>query len=279
MIPDNNLSRKNFWIIAINSTVAFVMSYLFVFYLNLFSIVFTAGMFDYNIGFDFSHIIYHVKQTDWSHDAVKVMFGTGPLLTFITGLLSFVALASLSEETEKIKLYLLWLSLNAFNYVFSSIIIGIIFKVRIAHVFLWLYFNDSQLLMMSIVGFFGLLITAFVMAPRIAFSANIYFNNLNKRNFPFYIMSQVFVPFLIGSGLVVLYFFPQIHVIEIYVWIGLALILIVAAVMISNYDSRYFDEDVRQIRISWTALVVSVILILIIRLILNQEVLVQWSEG
>ncbi|RLD34354.1 MAG: hypothetical protein DRI88_05845 [Bacteroidetes bacterium] len=278
MISDNSLSRRNFWILVVNSTVAFVVSYLFVFYLNLFSIVFTAGMFDYDISFNFSHIIYHVKQTDWTHDSVKVIFGSGPLLTFIIGLLSLVAYASMSEETEKIKLYLLWLSLNAFNYVFSGIIIGIIFKVRIAHLFIWMYFNDSQLLMMAIVGFFGILITAFVMTRRIAFSANIYFNDLNERNFPFFIMSQIILPFLLGVMLVVLYFVPQIHVMEMYVWIGLAIILLICSVNISNYDPVYFDEEERSIKVSWVALLISTLLILLLRFTMNHEILLKWSE-
>ncbi len=278
MIPDNSLSRKNFWIIVINSTVAFVVSYLFVFYLNLFSIVFTAGMFDYDISFDYSHIIYHVKQTDWTHDSVKVMFGSGPLLTFIIGLLSLVAYASLSEEIDKIKLYLLWLSLNAFNYVFSGIIIGIIFKVRIAHLFIWMYFNDSQLLMMAIVGFFGILLTAFVMTRRIAFSANIYFNNLNENNFPFFIMAQIILPFILGAIVVVLYFVPQIPVIESYVWIGLAIILIISSFMISGYDPVYFDEEDRYIKVSWMAFLISALLILTLRLAMNHDILMKWSE-
>ena len=278
MISDNSLSRRNFWILVVNSTVAFVVSYLFVFYLNLFSIVFTAGMFDYDISFNFSHIIYHVKQTDWTHDSVKVIFGSGPLLTFIIGLLSLLAYASMSEETEKIKLYLLWLSLNAFNYVFSGIIIGIIFKVRIAHLFIWMYFNDSQLLMMAIVGFFGILITAFVMTRRIAFSANIYFNDLNERNFPFFIMSQIILPFLLGVMLVVLYFVPQIHVMEMYVWIGLAIILLICSVNISNYDPVYFDEEERSIKVSWVALLISTLLILLLRFTMNHEILLKWSE-
>jgi len=50
---DDSLSRKNFWAVTINSTAAFVLSYLFIFYLNLFTIVFTAGMFDFNISFDY----------------------------------------------------------------------------------------------------------------------------------------------------------------------------------------------------------------------------------
>jgi len=277
MVIDSNLSRKNFWIIVINSTAAFVISYLLIFYLNHFSIIFTAGMFDYDISFDFSQIAYHVKQTDWTHDSVKVIYGTGPLLVAITGLLSLLAYSSLSEESAKVKLLLLWISVNALNFVLSGIIIGIIFKIRIAHLFIWLYLNDSQLLMTALVGLFGILITAFIMSRRIAFSANSYFNKLDENNYPFFITAQIIVPFVIGVSLLLIYFIPEIQITETYVWIGLAIIIIITTIRISNLDPIYFDEDEKKIKISWPIVVSSIFLLVTIRFILRNEILINWS--
>jgi len=277
MVIDSNLSRKNFWIIVINSTAAFVISYLLIFYLNHFSIIFTAGMFDYDISFDYSQIAYHVKQTDWTHDSVKVIYGTGPLLVAITGLLSLLAYSSLSEESAKVKLLLLWISVNALNFVLSGIIIGIIFKIRIAHLFIWLYLNDSQLLMTALVGLFGILITAFIMSRRIAFSANSYFNKLDENNYPFFITAQIIVPFVIGVSLLLIYFIPKIQITETYVWIGLAIIIIITTIRISNLDPIYFDEDEKKIKISWPIVVSSIFLLVTIRFILRNEILINWS--
>ena len=277
MVIDNSLSRKNFWAIVINSTAAFVISYLFIFYLNLFTIVFTAGMFDFNISFDYNHIIYHVKQTDWTHDSVKVMFGFGPLLTFIVGLLALVAYSSLSEEITRFKLFLLWITLHAFNYVFSGIIIGIIFKIRIAHLFIWMYFNDSQLLMMAITGLFGIILTAVLLSRKMAFSANIYFNKLDENNFPFFIMAQFILPFLLGGIWVVLYFIPEIQITEIYIWIGMAVILLISSLRIAHSDPIYFDEEPRKITVFWGAFITAVIVSVLMRLILQHEIFINWS--
>ena len=276
MVIDSNLSRKNFWIIVINSTAAFVISYLLIFYLNHFSIIFTAGMFDYDISFDFSQIAYHVKQTDWTHDSVKVIYGTGPLLVAITGLLSLLAYSSLSEESAKVKLLLLWISVNALNFVLSGIIIGTIFKIRIAHLFIWLYLNDSQLLMTALVGLFGILITAFIMSRKIAFSANSYFNKLDENNYPFFITAQIIVPFVIGASLLLIYFIPKIQITETYVWIGLAIIISITTIRISNYDPIYFDEDEKKIEISWPIVVSSIILLFALRIIFRNITLINW---
>lgn len=276
MVTRHHLSRKNFWIIVINSTAAFVISYLFVFYLNHFSIIFTAGMFEYNISFDFSQINYHVNPSDWTHDSVKVIFGSGPLLVFITGMLSLLAYSALSEETEKIKIFLLWLSLNALNFVFSGIIIGIIFKIRIAHLFIWMYLNDSQLLMMAMLGFFGILITALFISKRIAFSANTYFNKLDENNYPFFIMSQLIVPFIAGAIIMIIYFLPQIQITERYIWIGLALIILISSTLISKLDPVYFDEDQKGIQVSWPFIYVALFLLITLRIVFHNEILMSW---
>lgn len=278
MDTDNNLSRKNFWIIVINSTAAFVISYLLVFYLNHFSIIFTAGMFEHNISFDYSQINYHVAPSDWTSDSVKVIYGSGPLLVFITGLLSVLAYSSLSEETEKIKILLLWLSLNAFNFVFSGIIIGIIFKIRIAHLFIWMYLNDSQLLMMAMLGFFGIMIIALLLSKKIAFSANTYFNKLDENNYPFFIMSQIIVPFIAGAIIIVIYFMPQLQITETYIWIGLAIILITSAYRISKLDPVYFDEDTKSIDMYWPIIIISIALLIVLRFALHNEILINWTE-
>lgn len=278
MDADHNLSRKNFWIIVINSTAAFVISYLLVFYLNHFSIIFTAGMFEHNISFDYSQINYHVAPSDWTHDSVKVIYGTGPLLVFITGLLSLLAYSSLSEETEKIKILLLWFALNAFNFVFSGIIIGIIFKIRIAHLFIWMYLNDSQLLMMAMLGVFGILIIAMLLSKKIAFSANTYFNKLDENNYPFFIMSQLIVPFIAGAIIMVIYFIPQLQITETYIWIGLAVILVISSYRISKLDPVYFDEDTKSIDVYWPIIIISITLLIVLRFALHNEILINWTE-
>lgn len=278
MVANRELSRKNFWIIVINSTAAFVISYIFVFYLNHFSIIFTAGMFDHDISFDFSQVNYHVMTSDWTPDSVKVIYGTGPLLVFVTGLLSLLAYSSLSEGTEKVKILLLWLTLHAFNLVFSGIIIGIIFKIRVAHLFIWMYLNDSQLLMMAMAAFFGILIIGLLLAKKIAFSANSYFNKLDESNFPFFIMSQIIVPFFIGAFLILVYFIPEIQITETYIWIGLALMITISSFIISNLDAIYFDEEKRRINLSWTLIIISIVLALALRLLLNNEILIDWTS-
>ncbi len=276
MIANNKLSRKNFWIIVANSTAAFIISYLLVFYLNHFSIIFSAGMFEHGISFDFSRIVYHVAPSEWTPDSVKVIYGVGPLLVFITGLLALLAYSSMSEDEEKVKIFLLWLTLNALNFVFSGIIIGIIFKIRIAHLFLWMYFNDSQLLMMAMMGFFGIMITSLIMAKRIVFSANSYFNKLDENNYPFFIMAQIIVPFIIGAVLLVIFFIPQIQITETYIWIGLALIITISAILVSKMDAVYFDEEIKETTLSWPLIGIAVFLFFTLRVVFNNEILMNW---
>ncbi len=91
-----SLSRKNFWIIAVNSLASYVLAYLFIFYVNQLSYVLTAGMFNYPITVDYATYFFHVEPYQWTHDAVFVIFSSGYILTFIFGVLSLLAFFSLT---------------------------------------------------------------------------------------------------------------------------------------------------------------------------------------
>jgi hypothetical protein len=136
--------------------------------------------------------------------------------------------------------------------------------------------NDSQLLMMALFSFFGLLITAMFISKPIAFSANTYFNKLDENNFPFFIMSQIIVPFIAGAIIMVIYFIPQLQITETYIWIGLALMIVISSILISKLDPLYFDEDQKEIKLSWPLIYISAFLLIILRVAFHNEILMNW---
>ncbi len=276
MLLDQKLSRANFWRIVLNSTASFVMAYLLVFYINHFATVFTAGMFHYPVSFNFAKIVYHVEPYEWTHDAVKLMYSAGPLLILIAGIIALVAFFSLLEEVARVKIFFVWLCLHAFNYFFGGLLIGNIFTQGIGHVFNWMYLTDTSKMLVALVGFFGLLSTAILISRPIAISANSYFNELNNKNKPFFIMAQFVVPYVIGSALVVLYFLPVIRFQEKYSWISLGVLVLIGAVRMTSLDSIYFDEEDRKISLSYALILTALIGYLAVRFFLNGYLFINW---
>jgi uncharacterized membrane protein len=273
---DRELTTKNFWIIVANSTAAFVLSYLIIFYINQFAIVFSSGMFDYAVSFDYNQIYFHIEPYEWTHDAVKLMYSAGPILIFIFGSISMIAYYSLHDEEAKIKIFFLWFAIIAFNYTFGGLMIGNLFKKGVGHVFNWMYFTDTQKMIVALVGFFGLLSTGFLMAKPIAHSANSYFKRLSPETFPFYFTAQIIVPFILGSTIVVSYFIPRILFQERYGWISMAVILLLTFGRINQYETIYFENEEKKIRLSYFILILTLISVIGLRIILNRDYLIRW---
>ena len=276
MKPTNTETKKNFWIIATNSTASYVLAFLFVFYVNHFANILTSGSFGYEVSFDWNIIYYHVEPYEWTHDAVKLIFSAGPMLILLVGLISLIAFYSLVEEPARIKTFFMWLTLHALNYFFGGLLIGNIFKKGVGHVFNWMYFTDTTKMLVALVGFFGLLATAYFMSKPVAISANSYYNKLSEKNFPFYFTAQIIVPFVVGTLLYTLYFLPDLRFQERYSWMSLAVLLIIIFGRVNYMETLYFDEEDRYISLSKAIVMTTLIVVIGLRLILSHEILVSW---
>ncbi|NOY50829.1 MAG: hypothetical protein GXO88_09755 [Chlorobi bacterium] len=276
MEANTKLSRTNFWSIVVNSTSSFVIAYLIVFYLNYFATLLSTAMFGFDVSFDFDQILYHIEPYQWTNDSVKMIFGSGPLLVFLLGLISLIGYFGLTEEQSRMKVLFVWLSLIAFNQTFGSLMIGNIFKTGVGHVFNWMYFNDTQKMLVALVGFFGLITTAFLMVRPVAMSANSYFNKLDGRNFPFFIMSQFILPFLFGYTLIIIYFWQRLLFQEEFAWISLSILILIIAFRVSSLEKLYFDEDDRRPGISKFLVILAISMYVGLRIILSGLYTIHW---
>ena len=265
METGTKLSTKNFWAIAVNSTVTFVLSYLFVYYINHFLKIMMAAVFGYPTNFTYNKINYFIESYRWTMDAVTLIYLSGPILLFVLGILSLVYYASMSDEEGRIKVFFVWFTLHAFNFVFSGLMIGNIFTLGVGHVFNWMYLNDTMKMIVALIGFFGLLLSAILVTKPIASSAVSYFNGLDESNTPFFVTSQIIVPFILGSVIILVYFYPFVSYQEEYSWIVLGILLLIVSGRINSMEPVHFDMEERSVGVSWVTLIFTIIVVLGIR--------------
>lgn len=271
---ETELTKTNFWIIVTNSTASYVLAYLFIFYINYITKIALGVSFGYDVGIDWSRIFFYIEPHEWTHDSVRLIFSSGPILVFVVGLISLIAFWSLVEEPARIKTFFMWLTLHSFNFIFSGFLIGNIFKEGIGHVFNWMYLSDTSKMIIAFIGFLGLLGTAYFMARAASISANSYFNKLGERNYPFFVTAQIIVPFVLGTIIYIAYFFPSIEFQEAYSWITLGVVLLFMTIRISNMETQYFDEEERFISISSVILITTILFLISMRVILRNEILI-----
>lgn len=271
------LSRQNFWIIALNSTAAFVMSYLILFYINQFSYLLTAGMYDYAISINYSSYFFHVEPYEWTHDAVILIFSSGYILTLIVGLLALLAFYQLVADAIPIKVFFFWTSFHAITYVFGGLMLGNLLTEGIGHVFNWMYLTDTVKMIISLFGFFGLLVMSILSARLIALSSNAYFVRYSERMSPFFITAQAFVPYLIGSALIYVYFLPENQFHERYGWIIEGVMMILFFLRARYNDDLMFEEDDnRNIRLMKGFVIFTAIFYMASRLVMNKGIYIEW---
>lgn len=273
---EKNLTKSNFWAIVSNSTASYILSFLVVFYINHIVKILLAGNYGYDVGFDWNNIIFYIKPYEWTHDSVKLIYSAGPILVFVVGLISLIAFWSLVEEPARIKTFFLWLTLHSFNFFFGSLLIGNIFKQGVGHVFNWMYLSDTAKMLVALLGFLGLLGTAFIMAKPVAISANSYFNKLGEKNFPFFITAQIIVPYILGTLLYLAYFMPRILFQEAYSWISMGVMLMFIIGRVNKMETQYFDEEERYISVSKIIVITTIIVTICIRILLRNEIFISW---
>lgn len=276
MAPNPILTRSNFWTIALNSTSAYIVASMLVFYINHVFTILGSALFGYDLSFDYNNIFYHIESYEWTHDAVKVIFSAGPFMLLITGIVAIILFNKLSEETTRIKILFLWIALISFNFFFSGLLIGNLFRNGIGHVFSWMYLKDTEKLIVALLGLFGLVAVALLLARPTAMSTNVYVNQLNEDNFPFMITAQIIVPFILGTIISIAYHIPRILFQERYSWITLALMLVIITVRSNSFNTIFFDEEERKIRLAWIPIVLTVVFVIALRWGLNSPFLFVW---
>lgn len=276
MVQNPKLTRRNFWAIALNSTVAYLLANMVVFYINHVMTIIGAALFGFDLSFDFNSIYFHIESYEWTADSVKLIFSVGPLMVLFAGIVSMILFSKISEETARIKILFIWIALIAFNYFFGGLLIGNLFRNGVGHVFNWMYLKDTEKMAIALFGLFSLVTIALLMARPVAMSTNSYVNKLSESNFPFLITAQIIVPFILGEALSLAYHLPIILFQEKYSWISLAVMTIIIIIRVNNYNTLYFDEEEREIRPAWIPIIITIIIIAALRVLLNNQILVVW---
>jgi hypothetical protein len=269
------LTRKNFWIITINSTTAFVLAYLIIFYVNQLSFILTGGMYDYPVSIDYATYFYHIEPYVWTHDSVILIFTAGYIMTLFVGIFSLLGFFYLLADAMPIKALFFWLFMHSSTYFFGGLMVGNLLTEGIGHVFNWMYLTDTVKMIISLIGFFGLLITALASSRLSALLANSYFEKYSEKIGPFYITGQVLLPYIFGSLLLYFYYFPKNMFHEKYGWMIMGAMMIIFFIRAQFQQDLLFEEDDnRSIRPMTALIVLTVVILVVSRAVLFRPVLI-----
>jgi len=261
----DSISTSTFWIILLNSTFIFLLSYLLVFLLTESATAIAAQTFNIKSVMRYYDVDFLIRSRDWTTDAVKVVFSSGPLIMFMLTFVTIFIFSIISHENWTIRLFIIWFSLHALTQSFGDLIFGTLLNQEFGWVLSYLYFDDTTKMLMVILSLLGMLASGILLSRYILLTGNIYFNNIRKgKRFPF-LMSQFFLPYLIGIGIIISIKQPLMNTFEIILELSMLLILVPAILRARFSNDLFFDEEPKVIHINWGWISSSILAIILFR--------------
>jgi hypothetical protein len=261
--------RKRFAIISFNSTVLFLLSYFFLFLLSQLVTVISASFFDYPTLVYYYEIYFNISPDAWYHDSVKTIFSSGPLVSFVLGIVFLILYNNLKETTGAFKLFFLWGFLHSVNMVFGAMLVGTLFDTGVGHVISWMYVMDTGRVMYSIISIFLLIIAGLMSTKQFLISGNTYFNELNRSNTTSFILPQVLMPYILGNIFLVILRQPRFVFYDTFTVITLFIPVLAILATYRSYNELYFDEDEKKNALAWRSAGILAVLVVFFRVVLG----------
>jgi hypothetical protein len=167
------------------------------------------------------------------------------------------------------KLFFLWGFLHAVNMLFGAMLVGTLFETGVGHVISWMYIMDTGKVSYSIISIFLLVIAGLFSTKHFLISGNTYYNEINITNRTSFIISQVFMPYLIGNAFLVMLRQPRFIFYDTFIGITMIICIIPVLVTFKSYHELYFEEEEKKPGLVWVPMAILAGIIIIFRGVLE----------
>jgi hypothetical protein len=265
----NKRKNREFAIILLHSTVLFTAAYFLVFLVGMLISAISGLFFDYKSIIYYNEVLWLVKTEQWFGDSVKSIYASAPILLGIISIFLTFIYTYLRTEKGLIKLFLLWCILHGYNSFFGSLLLGSIFGKGMGHAIMWSYTSDSEKVIYSILAITALVLLGVFTTRSFLLTANSYYSKLKKVQFGRFILAQVILPFIIGSGIIASIMSPGISIHDYTVALALAITIIPIALRYRYFPALYFEEEDIKIELKFRKMLYALLFIALYRIILS----------
>ena len=263
------MSRREILIICINSTALFLVAYLLISSLVGLASIISASAFDISAELFYNQIYFHIRSQDWTSDAVKGVYGTGPLLALLIGLVLWVLYTKVEEETGLLKLLVLWMVFHCMVYFFGDMMMGALFNRGFGYVIMYLYFMDTGKMIITLFALVSLFTLGLFMVRQTLYTANTYMNCLYAKRTRKFVLFQFLLPFLAGNIIIALVKLPGITLFEMFLNGSMVILLIPVYIRAGMMQDLFFEEEPKSINIYRISIAVVIIFLILYRIILG----------
>jgi len=260
------LFASEYLIIAFNSLLFFLLAYFIISFIEKLGMAFTATHFDYKTIMYYYKLEYLVDYDDWYADSVKAIFASGPVLAVIVATLVLILYSKVYLEDGLMKLLLLWGMFHGFNSILGGAFIGALTGKEFGYTIMYLYYSDTGKLIITLLALLVMIVLGSSSVKFWIFSANTYYNFSKPEKRQVFIVSQVLIPFVLGSGIIFLINQPKLTAYNLLVNLSLIFMLLPVLLLSRYHQEYYFDEKKKKIKLSIRTLLIVILVLALYRI-------------
>ncbi len=206
-IIENNVLKRNYHYI-FNSTLIFIVSYIIVYFIYQLTVILSASLFDIDSILYYFTLDFDDLSPLWSRLNIIFITFSGPFISLVIGLFFFNYLFKLKRFKSLQKLFILWISLHAFNHFAGALILGIVTTDGFGYVVEWLYLGIVFRFILIFIAFFILIIIGYQSTSKFLSTSNSLERvKVGVRNT--FLFNQAFLPWLLGSLILLIIRIPN----------------------------------------------------------------------
>jgi len=253
-------------IISINSTVLFLIAYILVFSLTSLVTAISASAYDISSELFYNQVLFYIRSYDWTSDAVKGIFSTGPILALLSGILLWILYTRVAEETGILKLLVVWMTAQCIVFFFGEMMMGALFSKGFGYVIMYLYFMDTGKMIITLFALSAMFTLGLLMARQLLFTANTYKNVLPGDQARKFVLFQYLIPFAAGNIIIGLIKLPGISLYEIFLNGSMIIFLVPIYIRAGMMQDLFFDEEMKETWIYWKSLGIALLFLILFRI-------------
>ncbi len=257
-VPEDREKKHNYYAIMLNSLSMFLLSYFLIFLLGQLIRILVSMNFDYQLILFYNKLYFDISVDAWTMDAVKILFSIIPLTGILLGAIFILLYSLYSEKGRLIRLFYLWGAVHGVNAMFGALFFGTLLEQGFGWVISYMYYMDTGKMVYSFIALFALVALGSLLAKSFYRSAQHYFGYIDAKNKKYFVNSQIVVPMILGTIIIILMKIPSDFYFETAdeMWfdilksMGVFIVLIPMIGMIRSYGPMYFADMDEEPRIS-----------------------------
>lgn len=258
--------------LTVNSTAAYILSFLVVYCIYHFSNGIVASFWDIGNTLYFYGVDFSQYRGSWNRPSVITIYGTGPSLCLLWSLLNFRLYFRTYKKPGNLKLFHAWSILHGITMFFGAAAVGVFTKSGFGYAIKWAYLPYIACLIIAAVAIVLMLIIGlryinfFMYASP---STQLIDDDYDKRKF---VLNTVLYPFIIGTGILLLWLTP--HLLQpsllpepnVLIVLSPAIMVLPLWARSLNNHARYGIAAQPAYKIAWPMVVLTLCLLIGIRL-------------